>query len=84
MAGRAVRAAPRTAAGQAVAFSQPGLVVTPALVNGLPGIVSSRDGQPFSVIGFTMTGGKITEIDVLLDPDRLRQLDLSALDDQRP
>jgi RNA polymerase sigma factor (sigma-70 family) len=71
-------------ASQAVAFSQPGLVVRPALVNGLPGIVSSRDGRPFSVIGFTVTDGKITEIDVLLDPDRLRQLDLSVLDDQRP
>jgi len=69
---------------QAAAFSQPGLVVRPALVNGMPGIVSGRDGQPFSVIGFTVTDGKITEIDVLLDPDRLRQLDLSALDDQRP
>jgi RNA polymerase sigma-70 factor (ECF subfamily) len=71
-------------ASQAVAFSQPGLVVRPALVNGLPGIVSSRDGRPFSVIGFTVSDGKITEIDVLLDPDRLRQLDLSVLDDQRP
>jgi hypothetical protein len=46
--------------------------------------ISSRDGQPFSVIGFTVTDGQISEIDILMDPDRLRQLDLSALDDQRP
>jgi hypothetical protein len=45
--------------------------------------ISSRDGQPFSVIGFTVTDGQISEIDILMDPDRLRQLDLSALDDQR-
>jgi RNA polymerase sigma-70 factor (ECF subfamily) len=68
---------------QAVACSQSGLHIVPALINGTPGIISSRDGQPFSVIGFTVTGGKITEIDILMDPDRLRQLDLSALDDQR-
>lgn len=68
---------------QAVAFSQPDVLVRPALINGAPGIVSTRDGQPFSVIGFTVTAGKITEIDILLDPDRLRRLDLSALDDQR-
>jgi RNA polymerase sigma-70 factor (ECF subfamily) len=65
---------------QAMVFSQQGLLIRPALINGTPGIISSRDGQPFSVIGFTVTDGKITEIDILLDPERLRQLDLSALD----
>ena len=34
------------------------------------------------MIGFTVTDGKITEIDILMDPDRLRKLDLSGLDDQ--
>ena len=67
---------------QAMVFSQQGLLITPALINGTPGIISSRDGQPFSVIGFTVTDGKITEIDILMDPERLRQLDLSALDDR--
>jgi RNA polymerase sigma-70 factor (ECF subfamily) len=69
-------------AGQAVAFSQRGLLIRPVLINGTPGVISSRDGRPFSVIGFTVTAGKITEIDVILDQDRLRQLDLSALGDQ--
>jgi RNA polymerase sigma-70 factor (ECF subfamily) len=53
------------------------------LINGTPGVISSRDGRPFSVIGFTVAAGKITEIDIVMDPDRLQQLDLSALDDQR-
>ena len=70
-------------AGQAMAFSQHGLIIRPVLINGTPGVISSRDGRPFSVIGFTVTAGKITEIDVIVDPDRLRQLDLSALGDQR-
>ena len=69
---------------QAMVFSQQGLLIRPVLINGTPGIISSRNGQPFSVIGFTVTDGKITEIDILMDPDRLQRLDLSALDDPRP
>jgi RNA polymerase sigma-70 factor (ECF subfamily) len=38
------------------------------------------DGKPFSVMAFTVRGGKITEIDILADPERLRQLDLTMLD----
>jgi RNA polymerase sigma factor (sigma-70 family) len=71
-------------AAQAMAFSPTGVLVKRALINGTPGVVSSRDGQPFSLIAFTVTAGQITEIDILMDPDRLRQLDLSALDDRRP
>jgi hypothetical protein len=32
-----------------------------------------------SVAGFTVTGGKIVEIDILADPERLRQIDLSQI-----
>jgi RNA polymerase sigma factor (sigma-70 family) len=74
----------RDVASQAAAFSRAGVVIKPVLINGASGIISSRDGQPFSVIAFTVTVGRITEIDILMDPERLRQLDLSALDDQRP
>jgi RNA polymerase sigma-70 factor (ECF subfamily) len=52
----------------------------PALINGASGVVSTRDGKPFSVGGVTVRGGKIVEIDVLADPARLRQLDLTILD----
>lgn len=38
-------------------------------------------GRPFSVMGFTVTGGKIVAIDALADPARLRRLDLTVLDD---
>jgi RNA polymerase sigma-70 factor, ECF subfamily len=53
----------------------------PALVNGAAGVVLAARGRPFSVVGFTIRRGKIVEIDVLADPDRLRQLDLAILDD---
>jgi RNA polymerase sigma factor (sigma-70 family) len=66
---------------QALAFSRVDLLVQPALVNGAVGAVSIRDGVPFSVGGFTVRGGKIVEIDILADPERLRQLDLTVLDD---
>jgi hypothetical protein len=36
-------------------------------------------GRPYSVMGFTVRGGKIVEIDILADPARLRQLDLLAV-----
>ena len=38
-----------------------------------------RDGEPFSVGGFTVRGGRIVAIDILADPERLRALDLTML-----
>ena len=67
-------------AGQAVTYSRLGLVMQPALINGAAGAVSTRDGEPYSVGGFTVSGGKIVEIDILADPERLRRLDLRILD----
>ncbi|MQA74793.1 MAG: sigma-70 family RNA polymerase sigma factor [Solirubrobacterales bacterium] len=67
-------------AGQARAYSRVGLVVHPALVNGAPGAVSTRNGEPFSVGGFTVRGGRIVGIYFLADPARLRRLDLTILD----
>jgi hypothetical protein len=67
-------------AGQALTYSRLGLIMQPALINGAPGGVSTRDGKPFSVGGFTVRSGKIVAIDILADPARLRQLDLTILD----
>ena len=77
---REVRGA-RAVAGQALFFSRLGLVMHPALVNGAVGAVATLDGEPYSVGGITVRGGKIVEIDILADPERLRQLDLTILDD---
>jgi RNA polymerase sigma factor (sigma-70 family) len=77
---REVRGA-RAVAGQALFYSRLGLVMKPALINGTAGAVSSLDGEPYSVGGITVRGGKIVEIDILADPARLRQLDLTILDD---
>jgi RNA polymerase sigma factor (sigma-70 family) len=68
-------------AGQAETYSRLGLVMQPALINGAVGLVTTRDGQPFSVGGFTVRDGKIVAIDILADPACLRELDLTILDD---
>jgi RNA polymerase sigma-70 factor (ECF subfamily) len=58
-----------------------GLTVRRALVNGAAGVVSERDGKPFSVGAFTIRDGKIVECDFLVDPERLANLDLEVLQD---
>ena len=49
----------------------------PALVNGVAGFVVVRDGAPISVAAFTVAGGRVVELDILADPERLAKLDLS-------
>jgi RNA polymerase sigma-70 factor (ECF subfamily) len=68
-------------AGQAVFYGRIGLDMRPALINGAAGIVTLRDGKPFSIGGFTVRDRKIVEIDFLADPERLSRLDLTVLDD---
>ena len=53
----------------------------PALVNGAAGMVVIRDGEPFLVGGVTVRNRRIVAIDILADSDRLRELDLTVLDD---
>jgi RNA polymerase sigma factor (sigma-70 family) len=53
----------------------------PVLVNGAAGFVVAPRGRPVAVAGFTVAHGKIVEIDLLADPARLRELDLTALDE---
>ena len=74
-----VRGAEKVAA-QAAMFGRVGLTAHRALVNGAPGMVSFRDGEPFSVAAVTIRGGRIVEMDFLTDPERLAKLDLSVLD----
>ena len=44
------------------------------------GLVSTLDGRPFAVAGFRVASGKIVEIDILADPERLDRLDLTVLE----
>src|SRR5215212_1473785 len=71
----------RAVAEQTLTFSRLSPFVRPALVNGAAGVVVAPRGRLFAVMGFTVRGGKIVEIDILADPARLRQLDLALLED---
>jgi RNA polymerase sigma factor (sigma-70 family) len=66
---------------QALMYSRLDLEVRPALVNGAAGTVTLRDGEVFAVTGFTVRDHRIVEMDILADPERLRELDLTMLDD---
>jgi len=68
-------------AGRTLTAAQPSALRRPALVNGAAGVVVIVSGQPVAVMGFTVSRGKIAEIDAIVDPERLRRLDLAVLDD---
>jgi RNA polymerase sigma-70 factor (ECF subfamily) len=77
---RLVRGA-QAVAEQAAMFSKLGLSSQVVLVNGNIGVVSRLpDGRLLSVIGFTIAGGKVVEMDILADSERLSRLDLSAIE----
>jgi len=62
-----------TAAGLA-SFSRP------ALVNGVIGMVVAPRGRLLRVLEFTVDGDRITAINIIGEPARLRRLDLAAVD----
>ena len=65
---------------QAVAFSQLARLVRPALVNGAIGVVMAPRGRLVRALTFKIANGKITEIEVIGDPARLGELDLSIVE----
>jgi RNA polymerase sigma-70 factor (ECF subfamily) len=76
---REVRGA-RAVAKQAFGFRRLADGARRALVNGAAGLVVFDGTQPFAVLGFTIRGKKIVEIDILADPARLKGLDLSSVE----
>ena len=71
----------RGAAAVAETFSGCARAAQPALVDGVAGLVWAPGGQPRVVFGFKTIRGKIVAIDMVADPERLRQLDLVVLKD---
>jgi len=71
---------PADVIGHGLKVHQPSAVLRPALVNGAAGMVATIDGKPVAVVGLTISQGKVAEIDVIADPDRLLRLNLAVLD----
>jgi RNA polymerase sigma factor (sigma-70 family) len=75
-----VRGAENVARRAMAAASQLGLVGRPALINGAAGWVSVLDGELYAIAALTVHNGRITTMDILLDPARLARLDLPDFD----
>jgi Sigma-70, region 4 len=75
-----VRGALNVARRAMAASQRDGLVGRRALINGAPGWVSVLDGELFAIAALTVHNGRITTMDVLLDPARLARLDLTVFD----
>ena len=70
---------PREVIAQSQRFAPLGRFARPVLVNGAPGFLVVRDGEPLALMAVTVQDGKITEMDVLADPVRLAALDFTAV-----
>jgi RNA polymerase sigma-70 factor (ECF subfamily) len=68
----------RAVAEQALMFAPFARFARLALVNGSVGVVNAPEGQLLSVMGVTVADGRITEVYILSDPDRLGRLDLDG------
>ncbi|RPE46218.1 RNA polymerase ECF family sigma subunit [Streptomyces sp. Ag109_O5-1] len=79
-ASKVVRGA-KTVAEQALTFRQFADMARLALVNGTVGMVTAPEGRPISVMAVTVADGRITEMYILADPERLDRLDLPVEDD---
>jgi RNA polymerase sigma-70 factor (ECF subfamily) len=67
----------RGAAAVAGTFAGRARVARPALVDGVPGAVWAPGGRPRVAFAFSFAGGRIAAIDLVADPDRLRQVELA-------
>jgi RNA polymerase sigma factor (sigma-70 family) len=72
---RVVRGAAAVAGG-AMTFQRLGSTAIPVLVNGSVGLISVIDGHLVSVFSPEIRDGRIVQINVVADPDRLAALDL--------
>lgn len=67
-------------AGQALLYSHGGPFTRPVVINGAAGFVTVSGGRPVAVFSPTIRGGRIVEINILADPERVAQLDLPGRD----
>jgi RNA polymerase sigma-70 factor (ECF subfamily) len=57
----------------------PGLISRVAMVNGQPGIVNYLNGVPYAVVALEMVEGRIREIDLIVNPDKLHHVPLELM-----
>jgi RNA polymerase sigma factor (sigma-70 family) len=74
-----VRRGAADVARQTLAIANPAIPKIPVLVNGAAGVVAMLAGEGGAVMAFTISRGKIVEIDAIIEPERVRRFDLSAI-----
>jgi RNA polymerase sigma factor (sigma-70 family) len=67
----------RNVVAQARRFAPLGRFARPVLINGAPGVLLAPNDQPLALIAMTIQDDKITEINILADPERLSRLNLT-------
>jgi RNA polymerase sigma-70 factor (ECF subfamily) len=75
---REVRGA-STWARQFIGLSRGLRFVQPALINGSVGLILAPGGKLSRALTFTFTNAKVTQVEVIGDPARLRELDIAVL-----
>jgi RNA polymerase sigma-70 factor (ECF subfamily) len=65
---------------QAVQSARGAKFASPALIDGSVGLVIAPRGRLFRVLRLTIAGDRITAMEVIGDPERLRQLELGVLE----
>jgi RNA polymerase sigma factor (sigma-70 family) len=78
--GAAVMRGARPVGAYALRYSRAARFVRPALVNEASGLAIVAFGRLIGALGFTFKNDKIAEIEAISDPERLRHVDLAALD----
>ncbi|HEY1468460.1 MAG TPA: sigma-70 family RNA polymerase sigma factor [Candidatus Acidoferrum sp.] len=71
----------RTWAKGAITFARFAGSVQTMLVDGAVGLVLAPHGRLSRVLRLTIAGGKIVQVEVIADPERLRQLDLAVINE---
>jgi RNA polymerase sigma-70 factor, ECF subfamily len=66
----------RGASAVAATFAGRARVARPALIDGTPGLVWSQGGRPRIAFDFIVENGRIVAIDLVGDPEQLREMDL--------
>jgi RNA polymerase sigma-70 factor (ECF subfamily) len=60
--------------GAVLGGARPHAEFRPVLVNGAAGVLVTLRGRPAALMAFTVAGGRITAVDGITDPHRLRRL----------
>ena len=71
---RPQRGADKVARGMLALAARPPMAATLAEINGAPGIVLRDADGVLSVIAFTVDSGRITAVDIVRNPEKLRHV----------